>query len=304
MRKASSETSWQSCTCGCKHGQTKVSERQGGAFNTGCRLHRGRLQNTRNRCVPDLAQDDNKFNKCRVQRGFEAWHMIVRRYDQRNTPDRSSAYAALISNISERDRAKDVEQFDDTLRNFINETNKYEGRFWKIRNEDKTLAVKRLMPESLLNCRFRGTTLAYEELLIALENSIMDKVTTLSVPKVQKIDTSKPMEIGMAAGTDGKETFEERYGKTSELAVHAVYKGTGAKGGWNAGKGPGSIVQTYFNSGNRQWSQTGGKKGGKEQEKGGKGDTRVCWSCGTTGHIAANCTKGSRNRSLDKGGSA
>ena len=37
--------------------------------------------------------------------------MIVRRYDQRNTSDRSSAYAALISNITERDRAKDVEQF-------------------------------------------------------------------------------------------------------------------------------------------------------------------------------------------------
>ena len=45
------------------------------------------------------------------QRGFEAWHLIVRRYDQRNTSDRSSAYAALISNITERDRAKDVEQF-------------------------------------------------------------------------------------------------------------------------------------------------------------------------------------------------
>ena len=171
---------------------------QGGPFNTGCRLHRGRLQNTRNRCVPDLAQDDNKFNKCRVQRGFEAWHMIVRRYDQRNTPDRSSACAALISNISERDRAKDVEQFDDTLRNFINKTNKYEGRFGKIRNGDKTLAVKRLRPESLLNCRFRGTALAYEELLIALENSISDKVTTHSVSKVKKIDTSEPMEIGMA----------------------------------------------------------------------------------------------------------
>ena len=48
--------------------------------------------------------------------------MIVRRYDQRNTSDRSSAYAALISNISERDRATDVQQFDDILRNFINET--------------------------------------------------------------------------------------------------------------------------------------------------------------------------------------
>ena len=43
------------------------------------------------------------------QKGFEAWHLIGRRYDQRNTSDRSSKYAALISNISERDRAKDVE---------------------------------------------------------------------------------------------------------------------------------------------------------------------------------------------------
>ena len=46
------------------------------------------------------------------QRGFEPWHSIVKRSDQRNTSDRSSAYAALISNISERDRAEDVEQFD------------------------------------------------------------------------------------------------------------------------------------------------------------------------------------------------
>ena len=70
--------------------------------------------------------------------------MIVRRYDQRNTSDTSSASAALISNISERDRAQDVEQFDDILRNFINETNKYEGRFGKIQDEEKTLAVKKV----------------------------------------------------------------------------------------------------------------------------------------------------------------
>ena len=30
------------------------------------------------------------------QRGFEAWYWIVRRYDQRNTSNRSAAYAALI----------------------------------------------------------------------------------------------------------------------------------------------------------------------------------------------------------------
>ena len=64
------------------------------------------------------------------QRGFEAWHLIVRRCDQRGTSDRSSVYAALISNFSERD----VEQFDDVLRSFINETNEHEGRFGKIRD--------------------------------------------------------------------------------------------------------------------------------------------------------------------------
>ena len=31
-------------------------------------------------------------------------------------------------------------------------------------------AVKKLMPESLLNFRLRGTMMSYDELLIALEN--------------------------------------------------------------------------------------------------------------------------------------
>ena len=42
------------------------------------------------------------------QQGFEAWNLIVRRYDQRNTCYKTSAYAAEISNISGRDRTKDV----------------------------------------------------------------------------------------------------------------------------------------------------------------------------------------------------
>ena len=82
------------------------------------------------------------------QKGFEAWHAIVRRYDQRSMSDKSSAYAGLISNISEKDRAKEVEQFDDILRTFTNEMNKFESRFGKIRDEEKMLAVKKLMPES------------------------------------------------------------------------------------------------------------------------------------------------------------
>ena len=80
------------------------------------------------------------------QNGFETWHAIVRRFDQRNTSDKNSAYAALISNISERDRAKDVEHFDDILRSIINDTNKFENRFGTIRDEEKMLAVWKLMP--------------------------------------------------------------------------------------------------------------------------------------------------------------
>ena len=100
-----------------------------------------------------------------------------------------------------------------------------------------------MMPESLVNCRFRGTTLPHEELLIALENVVIDKVTRHSASKVKKTDTSAPMDIGMAAGTDGEEAFEELCGKISDLAVQAVYKGAGAKGGWSGGKGPSCSAQ-------------------------------------------------------------
>ena len=63
--------------------------------------------------------------------------------------------------IPERDRAKDVEQFDDILRTFINDTNKFENRFCTVRDDDKMLAVKESMLEILLNYRFRGTTMSY-----------------------------------------------------------------------------------------------------------------------------------------------
>ena len=78
----------------------------------------------------------------------------MRRYDLRIMSDKTSACAAMISSTSERDRSKYVEQFDDILRTFINETNKFENRFGTIRDEEKMLADKKLLLECLLNCRF------------------------------------------------------------------------------------------------------------------------------------------------------
>ena len=76
------------------------------------------------------------------QKGFDALRAIVRRCEQVNRYDTNSAYAALISCISERDRAKYVEHFDDILRTFVNKTNTFENRCGKNRDEEKMFAVK------------------------------------------------------------------------------------------------------------------------------------------------------------------
>ena len=82
------------------------------------------------------------------------------------------------------------------------------------------------------------------------------------------------MDFGMAAKEDGENASQEGDQRNIDLALQAVYKGTGT-GKW-------------------VW-QGSGKKGGKGQEKGGKGETRTCWTCGKTGHIAAWCRKGGNN---------
>ena len=101
--------------------------------------------------------------------------------------------------------------------------------------------------------------------------------------------TSAPTEFDITAGTDGEGTLEEGFGKHLNLQCKQCTRAQEAKrqgeeGANRAGKG--------------QWSRTRGKNGGKRQEKGGKSDTRVCWSCGKTGHIA-NYVQGSWNRSLN-----
>ena len=193
----------------------------------------------------------------------EAWHASMRRYDQRNMSDKNSAYAALISNISEKDRAKDVEQFHDILRTFTNEMNKFENRCGKFRDDENMLTVKKLMPESLLNYRFRGTTMSYSELIVSLENIIVDKVATVPTARSRKYDTSAPMEIGMAAKEDGENASQEGDQRITDFALQSVYKGIG-KGKWGFGKG-----QNWNEKGGK-----GGKDGGKNSWQKGSGKKR------------------------------
>ena len=79
----------------------------------------------------------------------------------------------------------------------------------------------------------------------------------------------------MAARADD-ESAREGDQRIVDLALEAVYKGqwqtkccfhNGGRGGKDGGK--------------NSWQKGNGKEGGTGQEKGGKGETRACWTCGT-----------------------
>ena len=89
------------------------------------------------------------------------------------------------------------------------------------------LAVEMLMPESLLNFRFRGDTTRHEELLVALENNIIDK------PENQTEESRHESEIEMATKAKGQ---DNRYQRIMDITLQAVYRGAG-KGHWSARKG-------------------------------------------------------------------
>ena len=114
-------------------------------------------------------------------------------------------------------RAKDAEQFEDRLRIFINDANKFENRLGKIRDVETTLVfVKKFMSESLVNFSFSGATMTYDALITQLENTILDKVTSVQSFKSKQGDTSSRMDIRMAlkverVGKDEARDSEEQW---------------------------------------------------------------------------------------------
>ena len=124
---------------------------------------------------------------------------------------------------------------------------------------------------------------------------------------MRKIDTNAPMEIGMAAGTDGdpkkgtgkhlnsqfKQCTREQEPEvdgTEERVPVGVYRSTAT-----AAKVKKERIVLERDNGPRLEA----RKEEKKQEKGGKNDIRVCWMWGKTRHIAANCANGSWNKSLN-----
>ena len=96
--------------------------------------------------------------------------------------------------------------------------------FGRIRDEEETLPVKKLMPESSPNYRFRGTTLTCW-LITALENIIHDTVMIAPVLKPTKPESSSPTDVGMAAKDDHDETnYDRRAANRRHRSANSVHR--------------------------------------------------------------------------------
>ena len=133
----------------------------------------------------------------------------------------------------------------------------------------------------------------YSELIIALEN-INDKVSTVPSSKSRRHDTSAPMEIGMAAREDGENVSQEGDQRIMELALQAVYEGTG-KGKWGFGKGQNWTREVWQSRqgwrkeplAERQWQER--RQRARERRQ---GRNQNVLDVRNTEHIAAWCRKG------------
>ena len=132
--------------------------------------------------------------------------------------------------------------------------------------------------------------MSYSELIVALENIIVDKVSKVPSGKSRRNDTSAPMEIGMAAKEDGENVSQGGDQRIMDLALQAVYKATG-KGKWALAK-----VRVGTRNVAKMEERTHGRNAAVRKEakgkRGGKGESRTCWTCGKTGRIAVWCRKG------------
>ena len=94
--------------------------------------------------------------------------------------------------------------------------------FGRNRDEEGTLAVKKLMSVSSPNCRLLGTPMTCDLLISTLEYIIIDTVMTAPILKPRKPDRSSPIDIGMAAQDDHDETKYDEDQRLADIEVQTV----------------------------------------------------------------------------------
>ena len=113
--------------------------------------------------------------------------------------------------------------------------------------------------------------MSYSDLLVALEN-IIDMVATVPTVRNKKIDTSAPMQIGMAAKKEINESWISRCRLcTKEQAMeNEAFE--------RVRVGMKKDIKVAKVGEKNLWQKSSGKKGSTGQEKSGTGATRTCWT--------------------------
>ena len=174
-------------------------------------------------------------------------------------------------------RAKDVEHFHHVIRNFVNETNRFDIRLGEdTDDEEATLAVVSLISEILQKFRFRDAMLG---MLVAVENINVDEVTIVHARQAAKVDGDESRAAGPWTSLQCN-LCTRRMGRwrRSKLDCTDIHR-------WRGWQGC-ELVEEWWPDRRRR---------PRERWKGCK--NKVCWNCLQTGHIAPSA-KGDFNRSL------
>ena len=217
--------------------------------------------------------------------GFTAWRSLIGRYDSRRTMDETIEWHKLIQPQKYIGRAKTTDAAMDNIKQWENDIHRHSVRFGQTVDAKTIMCmVRELVPERLFGDTgpFRGKKhTSWEEMRSEIMTYCEDK------PSSEASKNEGPMRtLQQPEPTSTQWQCQLANGSQWQCAINAC---TDCR--WDQteqGEWLNSLVK-------------GGGKGGKSKGKG-KGETRECYECGKTGHLAFNCwNKGKGNGGKGKG---